>query len=100
MRLMHFRVFQVTTIVLAMISGPLQHAKIFAIGGVGYAGTMSEGEAALRSTIVQKDAISLLQSAVAHARRQANSTRSLACASAIAPPTSVIWPSVGRLSTG
>lgn len=45
----------------------LASAKMFAFGGVGVAGIMSEGERNLRAVLQQSDASRQLQSAVAHA---------------------------------
>jgi hypothetical protein len=45
----------------------LSSAKMFAFGGVGVAGIMSEGERNLRAVLQQSDASRQLQSAVAHA---------------------------------
>ena len=45
----------------------LAAAKMFAFGGIGVAGTMSEGERNLRAVLQQPDASQQLQGAVAHA---------------------------------
>ncbi len=45
----------------------LQHARIFALGGIGYAGVMSDGERALRTVLKQSDASMSLEAVLPHA---------------------------------
>ena len=42
-------------------SSGIQHANVFALGGVGYAGVMSDGEKALRATLAEADATKRLE---------------------------------------
>jgi hypothetical protein len=51
----------------ANASSQIEHASVFAVGGVGYAGTMSEGEKSLRAVLKQSDAAARLESLLPHA---------------------------------
>src|SRR5882724_11753529 len=48
-------------------SAPLGKAGSFAMGGIGVAGTMSEGERALRQILKEPDAVSRLESMIPNA---------------------------------
>jgi len=45
----------------------LQHTRIFALGGIGAAGVMSDGERALRAVLKQSDASMSLETLLSHA---------------------------------
>jgi hypothetical protein len=61
-----FAVSMVLSIVVTQLSAAdatsrLERVQMFAVGGIGYAGQMSEGEAALREVLAASDAVTRLE---------------------------------------
>ena len=56
-----------TPLPAANASSQVERARVFAVGGVGYAGTMSEGEKSLRAVLKQSDAVARLDSLLPNA---------------------------------
>jgi hypothetical protein len=54
-------------LVSAEANAILQKTTTFAMGGIGYAGTMSQGERALREVLAHSDAVARLESALPEA---------------------------------
>jgi hypothetical protein len=59
----------VTELSAADTTSRLAHVDMFAVGGVGYAGQMSEGEAALREALAASDAVTRLEALLPRASR-------------------------------